>query len=72
LGGDQEAVNQILKLIERRFSSGERQQAPAEFVGVLIRNKLLDFVVSAFPEWKRTSKKVASIVCEFQDAGSPI
>ena len=58
--------------IECRFSSGERPQAPAEFLGVSIRNKSLDFLVSALPDWKRFGKHVASIVCKFQDAGSPI
>ena len=53
-------------------ASGERLQAPAEVVGVSIRKKFLDFVVSALPEWKRLSKQVASFVCEFQEAGSSI
>jgi hypothetical protein len=55
-----------------QFSSGERLQASAEYFGVSIRNKLLDFVMSALPDWKCTDKQAASIVCEFQDTGSAI
>ena len=58
--------------IECRFPSGERPQAPAKYVGISTGNKLLDFVVSALPLWKRTSKQVESIVCECEEAGSPI